>query len=108
MSSPLFYPLKLSYGISAGIRSTRFFAHHIGASVNISDFVRWKGMLTYIQHLGTYSEPYTSNQKQFSGLLEVRYVNPGFPVEIGLAAGGDSSSTNGKNAGFQLTVSKRW
>jgi len=108
MSSPLFYPVKLSNGISAGIRSNRFFAHHIGASGNISDFVRWKGMLTYVQHLGSYSEPYTSNQKQVSGLLEVKYVNPGFPVEIGLAAGGDSSTSDGNKMGFQLTVAKRW
>jgi hypothetical protein len=65
-------------------------------------------MLTYLQHLGTYSEPYTSNRKQVSGLLEVKYVNPGFPVEIGLAAGGDSSTAIGNNMGFQLTVAKRW
>jgi hypothetical protein len=40
--------------------------------------------------------------------LEVKYVNPGFPVEIGLAAGGDSSTAIGNNMGFQLTVAKRW
>jgi hypothetical protein len=108
MSSPLFYPVKLSDGISAGIRSTRFFAHHIGVRGNLSDFVRWKGMLTYIEHLGTYSEPYTSNQKQVSGLLEVQYINSGFPVEIGITAGGDTSSSSGKNMGFQLIISKRW
>ncbi|HSO85124.1 MAG TPA: capsule assembly Wzi family protein [Draconibacterium sp.] len=108
MSSPLFYPVIQSNGYSMGIQSNRFFAHHIGVRGNFSDYFRWKGMLTYIQQLGTYSEPYTSKQKQVSGLFEVQYINPGFPVEIGLAAGTDGGNTIGKNLGFQLSVAKRW
>lgn len=108
MSSPLFYPVIKSDGISMGIKSGRFFAHHIGIRGNLSENVRWKGMLTYIQHLGTYYNPYTQMQKQVSGLFEVKYVNPDFPFEIGLAAGADATNTAGKNLGFQLSLAKKW
>ncbi len=108
MSSPLFFPVKMSDDISIGIRSNRFFAHHIGVKGNLSDNVKWKGMLTFIQHLGTYSKPYITSQKQVSGLFEVQYVNPDFPVEFGIAAGGDAGNTVRNNLGFRFSVAKRW
>jgi hypothetical protein len=108
MSSPLFYPIAKSNGISMGIRSNRLFAHHLGMRGNFSDFITWKGLLTYIQHLGTYSNPYTTSQKQISGLFEVHYINPGFPIQIGLSAAGDVGNYKGKNLGFGLILSKKW
>jgi hypothetical protein len=108
MCSPLFFPVTKSGGISMGIRSNRFFAHHLGIIGNLSEFIQWKGILTYIQQLGKYSNPYTDDEKQVSGLLEIKYVNPDFPVEIGLAAGGDATNTTGKNLGFQLSLAKKW
>lgn len=108
MSSPLFYPVNLSNGISMGIQSNRYFSHHIGVKGNFSDHFNWKGMLTYIQHLGTYSKPYSQTEKQLSGLLEVQYANPDFPVELGLSAGGDAGNTTGKNLGFRFSIAKSW
>lgn len=108
ISSPLFFPLKLSDGISMGIRSNRFFAHHVGARGQLSKNFRWKGMLTYIQHLGTWSEPYISSQNQVSGLFEVRFAKHGFPVELGISTAADIDKNKGKNLGFNVSISKNW
>ena len=108
MSSPLFYPVIISNGISRGIQSNRFFSHHLGISGNLSEYITWKGLLTYIQHLGTYRNPYQPKHKQLSGLFELQYNNPLFPVELGLALAGDASNTNGKNLGLQFSVAKKW
>ena len=91
-----------------GIRSDRFFAHHLGVNGNLSEYVKWKGLLTYIQHLGTYGAPYEPVQNQFSGFFEVQYINPNFPVEIGMAAGVDTGNTIANNFGIQFMVAKRW
>ena len=106
LSSPLFYPVITNNGISKGIESNRFFSHHIGMKGNFSECLHWKGMLTYIQHLGTYLKPYTSRQKQLSGLFEIHYENYGFPVQLGLAVGMDANEAEGNNLGFKLMVSK--
>ena len=108
MSSPLFFPVNNSNKISMGMQSNRFFAHHLGVRGNFSDYFKWKGLLTYIQHLGTYSKPYSEAQKQISGLFEVQYSNPGFPVQIGLSTAGDTGNYSGKNLGFQLILTKNW
>jgi hypothetical protein len=108
MSSPLFFPVNISNNISMGLRSNRFFAHHLGLKGNFSDFIEWKGFLTYIQHLGTYPQPYEEIQKQISGLFEVQYINPGFPVQIGLSAAGDAGNYAGKNLGFRVNLTKTW
>jgi hypothetical protein len=108
MSSPLFFPVSISDKISSGLRSNRFFAHHLGMKGNFSDFIAWKGLLTYIQHLGTYSNPYSESQKQISGLFEVQYINPDFPVQIGVTTAGDAGNHSGKNIGFQLILAKKW
>ena len=91
-----------------GIRSNRFYAHHIGLKGNLAEHVKWKGLLKYIQHLGRYGAPYEPVQNQFSGLFEVQYINPGFPLEIGMAAGADTGNTISNNFGIQFSVAKRW
>ena len=108
LSSPLFYPVTENNGISMGIQSNRFFSHHVGAKGNLSDNIKWKGLLTYIQHFGTYSKPYTIDQKQISGLIEFQYINPDFPVKLGLSAAADASNVAGNNLGFNFTVIKSW
>jgi hypothetical protein len=108
MCSPLFYPVVKSNGISMGIRSNRLFAHHFGFRGNFSEYFNWKGMLTFIQHFGTYSNPYNTAQKQVSGLFEVQFINPDFPLEFGFALGGDASNTVKNNLGFRFSVAKRW
>jgi hypothetical protein len=108
MSSPLFFPVIENNGISMGIQSNRFFSHHIGAKGNISEKIKWKGLMTYIQHLGTYSKPYTNNHKQISGLVEIQYVNPNFPAELAISTAADASNMAGKTWGINFSVIKTW
>ena len=108
MSSPLFFPVTVSDGISMGLQSNRLISHHIGARGNVAGFIQWKGLLTWIQHLGTWGKPYNEKQNQLSGLFEVQYINPGFPVELGLSLAADAGSNTGNNLGFQFSVVKRW
>jgi len=108
MSSPLFFPVTIKEGISGGIESNRFFAHHLGVRGNLSEHIIWKGLLTYVEHLGIYGHQYNPVHKQVSGLFEVEYVNPGFPVELGMAVVADSGNTISNNFGFRFSVAKRW
>jgi len=108
MSSPLFFPVTIKDGISMEIASNRFFAHHLGVQGYFSEYFKWKGMLTYIEHMGTYGRPYTVNRKQVSGLFELQYINAAFPVELGISVGADTGNTINNNFGFQLSVSKSW
>jgi hypothetical protein len=108
MSSPLFYPVIESEGISMGLQSNRFFSHHFGVNGVFADHFNWKGMLTYIQHFGTYSKPFASAQKQISGFFEVQYSSRDFPVELGVALSADDNNTYGKNLGFRFSVAKSW
>jgi hypothetical protein len=85
MGSPLFFPVVVKDNISEGIRSNRFFAHHVGMMGNFLEHLSWKALLTSIEHWGTYKNSYNPYQKQVSGLLEMQYVRPGFPVELGLS-----------------------
>jgi hypothetical protein len=108
MSSPLFFPLVESSSISMGIQSNRFFSHHIGTKGNITENIKWKGLLTYIQHLGTYVKPYIINLKQVSALFELRYINPEFPLEFTISTATDISNIEGKNLGFRFSILKSW
>ncbi len=108
LGSPLFFPVVKQNNISMGILSTQFFAHHLGLKGNILEHVLWKGMLTYLQHQGTYGVLYEPVQKQLSGLLEIQYVNPGFPLEIVLAAGADAGNTIENNLGLRVSLAKKW
>lgn len=108
LSSPLFFPVKMIDGVSAGIQSNRFFAHHLGVRGFISEHLQWRGLITYVEHFGTYQQPYQTAQKNVLGMLETNYINPDFPVELGLSVAGDAVNTTGKNLGIQLTIGKSW
>lgn len=108
MSSPLFYPVNIEDGISMGIRSNRYMSHHAGIKGNLTQYLYWNVMLTYMLHLGTYGKPFEPKQTQTSGLLNLLYKNPDFPVDLGLAVAADSNDIKGKNLGFQFTLSKEW
>lgn len=108
MGSPLFFPVIVNNGMARGLRSNRFFAHHMGMCGNLTGYLRWKGMLTFTEHWGTYGNPYNPYQKQLSGLFEMELVHPGFPVELGLSAGADGGNTTDNNFGLQLWLAKRW
>ncbi|MDD4108902.1 MAG: capsule assembly Wzi family protein, partial [Prolixibacteraceae bacterium] len=108
MGSPLFFPLKIDDDMVTGISSTRFYAHHVGVSGYFTDFIRWRGLITFTAHKGRYAVPYDPVHKQISGLLEVNYSNPRFPVEIGLAAAADAGNAIKNNPGFRLSLSKNF
>jgi len=106
MCSPLFFPVMISEGISMGIQSNRYLAHHLGMRGFLNNYLQWRGLLTYVEHKGTYGQPYQSTQKNVLGMAEINYVNPEFPVELGFSVAGDVVNTLGKNLGFQVSVSK--
>ena len=108
MSSPLFFPVAENDGISTGIQSNRFFSHHIGAKGNLSDYLIWRGFLTWIQHYGTYPKPYKISQKQISGFCEIQYSNPDFPVELIISVAADANNVKGNNLGLNFSVVKLW
>jgi hypothetical protein len=112
MSSPLFFPVQLdNTGAPTGFRaiqSTRFYAHHIGIKGLLSEHLHWKGKLTYVHHFGSYLIPYEPSRKQVSGIFEIQYLNPSFPVELGISAAADAGNVIGNNPGLQVWVAKRW
>lgn len=108
MVSPLFLPVKIEEGISTGIESTRFFSHHFGAKGNVGHTVAWKGMLTYVEHLGTYSKPYIHNKKYVFGLIEALYYDERLPFTLGILFAADVSNAVSNKAGFQVKLSKEW
>lgn len=108
MSSPLFFPVNIQNDIPMGIQSNRFYSFHTGVKGYLSESFTWKSMLTFVQHLGTYSVPYHEARNVFSGLVDLSWQNPEFPVEIGVSAALDINSQNGKNGGIQLKVAKSW
>ncbi len=112
ISSPLFFPVQLNdKGIPTSgkaLASTRFRAHHLGIKGLLTPHLHWKGLITYIHHYGNYGAPFDPSRTQTSGLLEFDYINPEFPIEIGLSAAFDSGNTITANTGLRLSVTKRW
>lgn len=114
MVSPLFFPVTLGEdGLPTDGRyalgSNRFFAHHVGARGYLfSEYLKWKGLLTYIRHLGLHGKPYDTARNQLSGLLEMHYASPRFPVELGIAIAADAGNVTGKNGGIELSIAKRF
>ena len=94
--------------MAMGIRSTRFYAHHAGVAGTFYMHWHWKGMLTYVQHRGSYPNPYDTPRKQLSGWLEVHYENPRFPVGVGLSLAADAVNTDENNAGVQISLFRQW
>ena len=91
-----------------GLESNRMLSQHIGMKGYFGANLAWKGMLTTIKHLGTYSLPYPEEVKQLSGLFELTYNKPEFPVYLGVSLASDTSNGTGKNFGLQFTIGKQW
>jgi hypothetical protein len=108
LGSPLFLPDISDDGRVTKIVSNRFFAHHLGISGKWKSLWKWKGLLTYSEHAGTVGRPFDRNTKQISGLVEVQYIQTGFPVEIGFSLAADAVSNNYRNVGTMLSVTKKW
>lgn len=108
MGSPLFIPGYKENGVSGGIKSNRFIAHHAGVAGSLASFLKWKGMLTWVTHYGTYANPYETKVTQLSGLLEFHYTDDFLPVELSLSAAVDSGKGTDSGRGIYLSVAKRW
>ena len=112
MSSPLFFPIQLDdVGSPTGFRaiqSTRFYAHHLGMKGLLSEHIHWMGRATWVHHFGSYLIPYKPSRKQISCFFELQYLNPAFPVELGISAAADAGNTINSNLGFQIWVAKTW
>lgn len=108
MSSPLFNPVNFINNISMGFQSNRFFSFHTGVKGNFAENLSWKSMLTFVQHMGTFSAPYSEARNIFSGLVDLSWQHPGFAAEFGISAALDINSRDGKNGGIQLRMAKSW
>lgn len=106
MVSPLFFPVIVENNINMGFESNKFIAHHLGAKGKLANYLSWKGMVTYIQHLGTYQNPYENKLKQLSTYFEVFYYSPRVPVNIGLEIAADKIKNKKDNLGIQFSISK--
>lgn len=92
MGSPLFKPVIERDGISMGIESTRFFAHHFGAKGNLSDYLAWQAMFTYMEHFGTYGKPYGTVHKQVSFIVDLAYSQPVSPFDLFVSLAADKAN----------------
>lgn len=112
LGSPLFFPVNTKTDVSgydyASIESTRFVAHHVGIKGNFGDNIRWKSLVTYIKHLGSYVSPYHKPQKQISGFFEVWYINQKLPFDLGCATAVDISNADHNNPGIKFSLRKIW
>jgi hypothetical protein len=108
MGSPLFFPVRVYEGISRGIESNMFHAHHLGLKGALPYDLQWKGMFTSVRHYGGYFTRYNPSRNQLSGLLELMYVWPDFPAELGLSVAADAGNGSGRNLGVMVTVAKKF
>ncbi|MBN2637125.1 MAG: hypothetical protein JXR61_12715 [Prolixibacteraceae bacterium] len=108
ISSPLFFPVTINNGISYGFRSTRLFAHHIGAKGKLNSAITWKGLLTYIHHLGSYNNGYSYPGQQVSGLLQLTYAGNRLPFNISVELASDKIDDEEDRFGAQFSIYKKW
>lgn len=108
LCSPLFGPVILRDGISYGLQSTRFLAHHIGAKGNLGPSFQWKTFFTCTRHLGTYSAPLEPVQNQEAVLLDLLYHGPKIPFNIGMSMAFELKENSTSNLGWQITLAKTW
>lgn len=108
LGSPLFIPRFSAEGMVNGMVSNRFFAHHVGISGKWKSIWKWQGMLTYSEHEGTAADPYNQINKKVSGIFEVLYIQPDFPVEVGFSLAADAGSNAYRNTGARLSLVKKW
>ncbi len=112
LGSPLFFPIE-QYNDDSGtnwyaIRSTRFLSHHFGISGNLTSNIKWKGLFTYVQHLGTYKSPYDTPQKQISSYFEIQYAKTEFPFETILSFAADNGNSISNKFGIQISLLRSW
>lgn len=90
------------------MESNRFMAHHVGMSGHFLNKIRWKGLCTYMEHLGTFHDAFEFKHKQISALLNLQYTNQHFPLILGLEFAFDYGNIIETNFGVQVSLSKEW
>ena len=74
LGHPFLYGPMYNTDGSIYIKSSRVRANHLGLSGNPSKVWSWRLLASFVRHWGTYEIPLDKQRKQFSGLLEVKYV----------------------------------
>jgi hypothetical protein len=108
MCSPLFEPEQITNGISYGIRSSRFFSHHLGMMGNINASIRWKTLFTYVKYFGGYHNLFDPPEQHLFSLVNVAYINQKLPFEVGFSLGADIGKSKNRNFGAQLSLVRYW
>ena len=105
-----FQPNQLSakLNINSWELNAGFYRDKFGVKGNIGHAVVRKGMLTYVEHFGTYAKPYKHNKKYVFGLIETLYYGERLPFALGISFAADASNAVSNKAGFQLKLSKEW
>lgn len=104
MCTPLIGPIN--YNLQNIIENTRIKAHHIGLKGSIGNYLTWNSKFTYTYNLGTYNVPYDNPKKQFSGYLNISYMNTQWPINPSCSIAGDLGNLYGNNLGVMLKFEK--
>ena len=105
MGNPLYRsPIYNSDG-SISVADNRFVAWHLGFSGKAAEPLSYRLLTTYQTGLGTYNDPFTSKQYNFSLLAELSWqLKNGWSLKGGFAM--DKGKLLGDNYGAQLTIVK--
>lgn len=112
MGSPFWVPVNVVEEISQGFKSTRFSGFHIGAQGNISSTVKWKTMLSYLDHVGQYdrngNDTYNPSKKLLATMVNLEWYLENLPIVLGGTMAFDRSDITASasgNIGASLSIS---
>ena len=103
-----FQPNQLSakLNINSWELNAGFYRDKFGVKGNIGHAVVRKGMLTYVEHFGTYAKPYHHNKKYIFALIETLNYGDRLPFTVGISFATDVSNALSNKTGFQAKLSK--
>ncbi|SHL05546.1 capsule assembly Wzi family protein [Xylanibacter ruminicola] len=105
MGNPLYRSPLYNDDGSIRVADNRFVAWHLGISGKICEPLNYRVLSTYQTGLGTYNDPFTSKQYNFSLLAELSWqLKAGWSVRGALAM--DSGKLLGDNFGAQISIAK--
>lgn len=91
------------------IKGSRLKAQHVGLKGCPTNEWSWRLLATYARHWGSYSSPFDSVKKQFSGMAEVNYTPTRLKHwDFKLAFAMDRGQYPGNSTGATMTVRYRW
>lgn len=90
-------------------KSNRIRMQHVGIMGNPTNEWSWRLLATYARHWGSYSAPFDSVKKQFSGMAEVNYTPTRLKHwDFKLAFAMDRGQYPGNSTGATMTVRYRY